>query len=226
MMDYIYALGEAAEAARAATPLGRAIFRFMETRPSTRAVRYRRQLIAALIDHVAQRGGTSVLALAAGHLREVARSSAVRDGRIDEFVAFDQDEASLQVIEHDYAHLGIRTMPGSVRQILSGKLNPGQFDFVYAAGLYDYLNAPVASALTRRIFDITRPGGQILIPNFATGHRDSGYMESFMDWHLIYRNHDEMAGLAAALPINALADWHIFDDDDHAITYLLISKAS
>ena len=33
---------------------------------------------------------------------------------------------------------------GSVRQILAGKVNPGQFDFVYAAGLFDYLSAPVS----------------------------------------------------------------------------------
>src|SRR5262249_47176696 len=69
MMDYIYGLGEATQAARAATPLGRAIFQYMDTRPSASAVRYRRQLIASLIDRVAENGGTSVLALAAGHLR-------------------------------------------------------------------------------------------------------------------------------------------------------------
>ena len=111
----------------------------------------------------------------------------MQTGRIRDFVALDQDEASLKVVARDYAHLGIRTVDGSVRQILSGKPNPGQFDFVYAAGLFDYLNAPVAAALTRRMFDMTRPGGLMLIPNFLTGVRDCGYMEAFMDWHLIYR---------------------------------------
>ena len=33
MMDYIYGLGEAADAARQATPLGRAIFEYMGSRP-------------------------------------------------------------------------------------------------------------------------------------------------------------------------------------------------
>jgi len=226
MMDYIYGLGEAGEADRNATPLGRTIFQYMGTRPSAKGVRYRRQLIADLIDQVAGRGAASVLAIAAGHLREVELSDAVQTGRIQEFVAFDQDEASLAVVARDYAHLGVRTMPGSVRQILAGKANPGQFDFVYAAGLFDYLNASVATALTRRMFDMTRPGGLMLIPNFLTGVRDTGYMEAFMDWRLIYRNRSEMRELAAALPENTVADCQVFDDPDDAITFLLVSKAS
>jgi hypothetical protein len=225
MMDYIYGLGAAAQAAREATPLGRAIFQYMGTRPSARAVRYRRQLIADLIDRVAARGGNSVLALAAGHLREVACSNAVRSGKIREFVALDQDEDSLAVVRNDYTHLGIRTIEGSVRQILRGEMNPGRFDFVYAAGLFDYLNAPVAASLTRLMFEMTRPGGLMLIPNFLPGVKDRGYMESFMDWHLIYRDHADMRELAAALPFSDVADCRIFDDPDDAITFLLVSKA-
>ena len=226
MMDYIYGLGEATGAAREATPLGRAIFQYMGTRPSAKAVRYRRRLLADLIDRVAAHGGSRVLAIAAGHLREVELSAAVQAGKLQEFVAIDQDEASLSVVAGDYAHLGIKAVPGSVRQILAGKANLGQYDFVYAAGLFDYLNAPVAAALTRRMFDAIRPGGLMLIPNFLTGIQDVGYMESFMDWHLIYRNHADMRALAAALPQRAMADCQIFDDSENTITYLMVSKAS
>ena len=86
------------------------------------------------------------------------------------------------MVARDYGHLGIRTLPGSVRQILSGKTKTGRYDFVYAAGLFDYLSGPVAAALTCRMFEKTRPGGMMLIPNFLTGGRDAGYMEAFMDW--------------------------------------------
>jgi hypothetical protein len=225
MMDYIYGLGEAGHAAQEATPLGRAIFQYMDTRPSARAVRYRRELIAKLIDRTACQGGSRVLALAAGHLRELEISDAVRTGKLDDFVALDQDRASLAVIARDYARFGVRTIDGSVRQILSGKANPGQFDFVYAAGLFDYLGTPTASALTRRMFDMTRPGGLMLIPNFLAGARDTGYMESFMDWHLIYRDHADMQALADVLPSDAVADCRIFDDDDDTIVFLLVTKA-
>jgi hypothetical protein len=225
MMDYIYGMGQAEQAAREATPVGRAIFQYMDTRPSARAVRFRRQLIAGLIDGTVERGGNSVLAIAAGHLREAEASKALQSGKIRNFVALDQDDSSLAVIEHDYADLGVRTMEGSVRQILSGKIKPGQFDFVYAAGLFDYLNAPVAAALTLRMWEMTRPGGSMLIPNFLVGVRDRGYMESFMDWHLIYRDHADMQALVDVLPASEVADSRIFDDNDSAITFLLVTKA-
>jgi extracellular factor (EF) 3-hydroxypalmitic acid methyl ester biosynthesis protein len=225
MMDYIYGLGEAKPTIDGATWLGREILRYIDTQPSPKAVRYRRQLIASLIDRVADQGGSRVLAIAAGHLREVELSRAVGAGKIEEFIAFDQDEASLSVVSRDYAALGVQTIPGSVRQILAGKVRLGQYDFVYAAGLFDYLSTQVAVAFTRRMFEMTRPGGLLLIPNFLTNLRDTGYMEAFMDWHLIYRDHDDMRALAATLPQGAVASTEIFGDPDDAITFLLVNKA-
>jgi hypothetical protein len=226
MMDYIYGLGEAREAARNATPLGRAIFQhFVETRPSSKAVRYRRRLIAGLIDRAARRDDARVLAIAAGHLREVELSTAMQSGMIREFTALDQDEASLAVVQRDYAYLGVRTIRESVRQILCGKAKLGQYDFVYAAGLFDYLSDPVAKALTCRMFEMTRPGGMMLIPNFLTGTPDAAYMEAFMDWNLIYRNQSDMMALTADLPRSAVADCRVFDDENEAITFLLVTRA-
>jgi hypothetical protein len=226
MMDYIYGLGETKKAMAEATPLGRAIFKYLDIGSAAKAgVRHRRELLAKLIDRAAGRGGTRVLAIAAGHLREVELSGAVQAGAFDEFVALDQDEASLAVVAQDHARLGIRAVPGSVRQILTGRLNHGAFDLVYAAGLFDYLNASTAAALTCRMFEMTRPGGLLLIPNFLASVRDRGYMEAIMDWHLIYRDHAEMQALAAALPSNEVADYEIFDDHEDAITYLLVAKS-
>ena len=48
----------------------------------------------------------------------------------------------------------------------------------YAAGLFDYLNASVAAAFTRRMVDMTRPGGMMVIPNFLPSVRDRAYMEA------------------------------------------------
>ena len=225
MMDYIYGMGDAYRAAQAATPLGRAIFQYMDTRPSARAVRYRRHLLAGLIDRSAGRGSARVLALAAGHLREVELSAAMQTGNVQEFVALDQDEASLSVVDRDYARLGVWSASGSVRQILSRRAKLGQYDLVYAAGLFDYLTAPVAAALTCRMFEMVRPGGMMLIANFLSGIRDAGYMEAFMDWRLIYRNRSDMIALAAALPRNSVADCHVFEDPDDTIACLLVSKA-
>lgn len=224
MMDYIYGIGEAREEAQNATPLGRAILQHFSNRPALKGVRQRRRLLAETIDRVAESGGSRVLAIAAGHLREVELSRAVQHGELSNFVAFDQDEASLAIVRRDYSRLGVQSMPGSVRQILARKMNLGHFDLVYAAGLFDYLAAPVAATLACQMFEMTRPGGTTLIPNFLTALPDSGYMEAYMDWHLIYRDHSNMQALADALPQGDVADCKIFDDPESAITYLLARK--
>jgi len=225
MMDYVYGLGEAANATESATPLGRAIFEYIDARPSARAVRFRRQLLASLIDQTAaRRKGASVLAVAAGHLREVELSNAVREGELASFVAFDQDKDSLALIARNYAAMGVTTKHGSVRHILARKAELGQHDLVYAAGLYDYLPENVAIALTRRLFEMTRPGGTLLIPNFVTGALDAGYLESFMDWRLIYRDEREMRELAAALPFEQVANVEVFNDPGDTIVFLQVTK--
>ena len=109
MMDYIYGLGETREAAQHATPLGRAIFSYMSSRPSAKGVRYRRELIAKIIDRVASTWRARVFAIAAGHLREAELSVAVQQGQLAEFVAIDQDPASLAVVARDYARFGVQT---------------------------------------------------------------------------------------------------------------------
>jgi extracellular factor (EF) 3-hydroxypalmitic acid methyl ester biosynthesis protein len=114
---------------------------------------------------------------------------------------------------------------GLVRQFLTRKTNLGQYDLVYAAGLFDYLNSGVASALTRHMWDIVRPSGLMLIPNFMVGTRDRGYMESFMDRHLIYRTETDMWELLSVLPKNEVDECEMFEDDVDTITYLLVAKS-
>jgi len=225
MMDYIYGLGEYGEASKNATSLGREIFEWDRQQPAPKAVRHRRELLGGFIDDAAFHGGARVLAVAAGHLREAELSCALRGGNLETFVALDQDQESLAVVARDYAHLGVRAVPGTVRNVLTRSIDLGQFDLVYAAGLFDYLTGPIAGALTCRLFEMTRPGGRVLIPNFLKGIPDAGYMESFMDWHLIYRDHADMVALADSLPDSQVSECRVFNDPYDTITYLLVTKA-
>ena len=40
------------------------------------------------------------------------------------------------------------------------------------------------------------PGGSILLANFLPHHLATGWMDALMDWQLIYRDEDELAGFA------------------------------
>jgi hypothetical protein len=208
-----------------ANPMAEAIFRYAASAPASSAVRARRRIIARLIDQIAeQTASPRILSIAAGHLREAALSQAVREGRIKELIALDQDKESLATITNAYGNYPIKTRQGSVKSLLSPKLAVGRFDLVYAAGLFDYLSQRLAQKLTRVMFDLLHPGGQMLVTNFVPLIPDIGYMESFMDWHLIYRTHEEMFDLAAMIPAEAIGDLRVFTEADRNLLFLQITK--
>lgn len=72
-----------------------------------------------------------------------------------------------------------------------------QFDFVYCAGLFDYLSDKVCARLLQYFVQRTRSNGGILVTNVHSSNPQIGVMEHVLEWHLIYR--DE-AMLESVLP--------------------------
>ena len=70
-------------------------------------------------------------------------------------------------------------------------------DFVYCAGLFDYLSDKVCSRLLQYFVSRTQAGGQVLVTNVHSSNSQKILMEHLLEWHLIYR--DEM-GLESVLP--------------------------
>jgi extracellular factor (EF) 3-hydroxypalmitic acid methyl ester biosynthesis protein len=227
MMDYLYGIHHSDQVELGASEIGREVYHYIQQRPAGQAVRFRREHIAQMIDRLAaDKPSPAVLAIASGHLREAELSTALATGAAGRFVALDADPDSLREVETRYAHLGVETVHGSVRHILARKVKLGTFDFVYAAGLYDYLNDAVAQALTARMFELTNPGGQLLVPNFAPTVKDRAYMETYMDWDLIYRDEYDMAKLLERIDPTQIESYEIYTDPSNSVVYLLIKKAS
>ena len=225
MMDYVYGLYGYYDANAEASPLGREIQEYIRRSEAPSSVRYRRRHIAQLIDTLAERRTVpGVLAVAAGHLREAELSSALACGRLGRFVALDADAESLRDVAMHYARLGVETVHASVRHLLARKVDLGTFDFVYAAGLYDYLNENTAQVLSARLWEMVRPGGQLLIPNFAPQVRDRGYMETFMDWKLIYRDQTNMVRLLDRIDRAQIESYDVYADPSGSVVYLLLTK--
>jgi len=218
MLDYIY--GEVDD--DDSTTLGRRILAANQNGPAPRAVRYRRDVLAGAIDAAADRvGRPRILAVASGHLREADASQALQARRIGELVALDQDARSLAVVERAFGDLGVRTVHGRVRDLIVGRHDGlGRFDLIYAAGLYDYLRDEPAQRLTATLFAMLNAGGILLIANFQPGIRDRGYMESFMNWHLIYRTLDQIEALTRAVPTPELARTSRFEDPTRNIGFV------
>lgn len=90
----------------------------------------------------------------------------------------------------------------SVHQILkegrrgaeAGK--PSYYDIVYCAGLFDYLSDRICRRLMDIFYEMVAPGGILVATNVEASNPDRQMMEYLMDWHLIYRNSEQLLALA------------------------------
>ena len=98
----------------------------------------------------------------------------------------------------------IRLLKKSVHHLLkeSGKaIERGaadQYDFVYCAGLLDYLPDTVCKRLMSLMYDWLAPGGLLLATNVDVSNPLRHGMDHLLDWHLNYRNASEARALYPA----------------------------
>ena len=103
---------------------------------------------------------------------------------------------------------------------------------VYSAGLYDYIETfedrkdKGSIALTRKLFDLVKPGGRMIIGNMnldmPTGVR--WVMEAICDWYLIYRDKEEILTFASEIPESQIESIEIIQEDSGLNYFLDIRK--
>lgn len=195
LTDFIYAQGYCGKALANTSAIGRRIFSAIQIRPLCKAVRFRRQLAEEFLREVLLTANRPrVLVIAAGHLREVGGVLACEFGIAGRVLALDADQAALECIGARLPEVETRCQ--SVHDLLSAAPEVAPFDATYALGLYDSLTDTTAEKLLALQVAMVRPGGRLLVCNFAPDAADRGYMEAFMDWKLIYRDEHDMQRLA------------------------------
>ena len=220
LMDLIYGVTPQADL----SPLGGLLYGYEFDSPCFQSVRTRRAVLAHEIDRVAAtRRNSQVLAVASGHLREIEWSRAARAGTV-EITAFDQDRDSLALIEEQYTHYPVSTVHASIGALLRRSIRFADRDLIYAAGLYDYLADDVARVLTATLFRMLGAGGRLLIANFTPVAHDAAFMETFMDWHLIYRTPEQFRSLSRGIAPAEIAAIESFCDPNGHVTYLRVVK--
>lgn len=220
LLDYIYG---GAALPEDTTQRGRDILAWMQ-RVSTgfSSVRWRRDYFAERLDTLAATVRLPrVASVACGHFREGQRSLAVRSEPFGTLQVLDSDQASLDVVTAEQPH--VSPVLASVRDIVTGKYSLERMDFIYSAGLYDYLADPFAMRLTARLFASLRPGGSLVVANFVRMMED-GWMEAFMDWRLVYRTPEQVSLFSSEVPEAAIASQRIFTDPFSNVAYLEIVK--
>ncbi|ACM36146.1 MULTISPECIES: class I SAM-dependent methyltransferase [Rhizobium/Agrobacterium group] len=194
LLDFIYGHESVAEEVAGASELGRMLYSHTRESGAPVAVRERRDIVARHVDEIASSRGpdAEIMTVAAGHLREGARSVALKEGRIKRWVALDQDPLSIGSIRQDFEGTCVEAVDGSVRSLLTNSHQLGTFDFIYASGLYDYLNDKVAVKLTKKCLSMLKPNGVFMFANFSDDFDTDGYMETFMNWALLLRSEQDM----------------------------------
>lgn len=226
LLDFIYNHPSVQPMLEAASPIGKAVHGFTSQSPACVAVRERRDLLAQYVDDVASsRGGEAeILTLAAGHLREGQLSSALKNNSIKRWVALDQDPLSVGTVAREYEGTAVEAVDGSVRTVLMRSQTLGVFDFVYAAGLYDYLADDVAIKLSQRCLGLLKPKGTFLFANFANDIADDGYMETFMNWALLLRSEEDMWRIVRGATEGMNVDCSLRYGANRNIVYAIIRK--
>jgi len=226
LLDWIYGDNRINNAPIANTKSAE-LYRITTSCPAATAVRWRKQHLANLIDDSAMRKRNArVLSIACGHLREADESIALNNGLIHELVALDQDGESLHEVDRQYAAKGmpVVTTLAPIRDVIAGRLKLENFDLIYSAGLYDYLEDSLARKLCTTLFDALSPGGRLVLTNFLHGTRDIAYMEAMMDWFLIFRTQSEIVAFADDIPADQIARLHSYQCPTASVGYVSIRK--
>ncbi|MCH7676678.1 class I SAM-dependent methyltransferase [candidate division KSB1 bacterium] len=222
LLDFIYRHPAQEDELEKASPIGRAVCEYMVSRPAAESVRWRRELLSQLFDETVKRvQNAEILSVACGHLREAANSMAIQNNLVHRFIAFDQDYASLKTIEAEKNGTNIDCVRGTIKELIRRKIKLGKFDFIYVAGLYDYLSDGAAQLLTKSLFSMLKENGRLLIANFMPSNPDMGYMEAFMGWELLYRTREEFEQTVGPLEKNIQK---IYFDDNWHVVYLELRK--
>lgn len=172
-----------------------------------RAVRGRRRLLHDLLDRLCRErldaaGSIHIMNLACGPCRELF--DLIGQGGYSERInatCIDIDAEALQFANQQvntFDHrAALRFMRENVIKWALGRIKQdfGPQDIIYSSGLCDYLDRRAASALIRRCYEHLKPGGVLIIGNFAPDNPDRLLMDQLMYWRLIYRDETQLEAL-------------------------------
>lgn len=156
------------------------------------------------------RGRVRLASIGCGPARElyVLLEKSPELGPYIDVALIDQEERVLTFCERTLSPIAIRTgakvhfIKESVRRLLTAKKLKealGERDFIYSAGLFDYLNARSFSALLSVLYDALAPSGHLAIGNVASNNPSRYFMEYCLDWFLIHRSREDLLSFVHAL---------------------------
>jgi len=193
---------------------GRALNRWAAQEPAAQANINRLEFLGTKIRVELQKprqGRLRIASIGCGPAREIARlleQSPELGPRLD-VALIDQESRAIEFGQRTLAPLAAQSgarlqfIDGSIRRLLTARQLShalGPRDFIYSAGLFDYLNARSFAALLSALYEALVDGGHMLIGNVASHNTSRWFMEYCLDWFLVHRSPEELLELAKVLP--------------------------
>jgi len=206
MIEHIYG-----NTPKGAGRVGEVVDAFCLARPSSRAIRGRRKLLADQLAGLtaplaAQDKRIAIMNLACGPNRELFDFLAdCSYTHLIEALCVDIDSEALQYTNkhvNTFPHsASIRLMQENVIKWALGRSRQemGPQDIIYSAGLCDYLDDRLFRRLITKCYHQLKPGGTLILGNLDY-HSDSVFMDRILRWELIYRNTEQLKQLFADTP--------------------------
>ncbi|MCW5556638.1 MAG: class I SAM-dependent methyltransferase [Verrucomicrobiae bacterium] len=101
-----------------------------------------------------------------------------------------------EIKSRQHRSTAIRYLKKSVHQLLKegARASPeaSGYDLIYCAGLFDYLSNRVCQRLMNIFHEMVAPGGLLVATNVDPSNPARYGMEFILDWHLTYRDSEQM----------------------------------
>lgn len=204
MIEHLYANRPAGEG-----KIGRMIDQCMLLSPAGRAIRGRRRLLVEQLKHhtgnrAVRERSIRIMNLACGSNRELF------DFLIDcsytekiKATCIDLDTEALQFTNQHVNtfphHASIRLLSDNLIKWALGRNRyhfPPQ-DIIYSSGLMDYFERRLFLKLVNRCYDQLKPGGILILGNFAPTNPNRPMMDHVFHWRLIHRDENELRDIFA-----------------------------
>ena len=226
--DYVMMMQVYREDFDGITLFGKMINQWAINESSSESVRLRKTYLRERISKYIRSNDRelSIVSMACGPAMEVA--DLIDDLSHDElkrvsFILLDQDQEALTQVKRNINRSLIKNqktanvyiVPMSVKRIFQDDpifkeiANHG-VDFLYTAGLYDYLTQPLAIEFTRRLFNSLNPNGQIIVGNFHPSNPSQTIGDFCGNWRLLHRDEKDMNELVEGLEVSE--SWLHFDE--------------
>jgi extracellular factor (EF) 3-hydroxypalmitic acid methyl ester biosynthesis protein len=192
-------------------PRGKTLFakcmdNFFLSALESEAVRNRSKYLEKKIKHfIKQNNRAKIVSFGCGTAQEIRnlllnQPSLLKDSEIH---LIDQDVEALKnaqklikkILTEKQTNSNIYYHNWGIKNILKNGFTFGKADFIYSAGVYDYLSDKVCYKLTSTFFDLLNSNGMIIIGNFNTNTPEHLVRTIILDWNLNLRDKKKLLEL-------------------------------